>query len=85
MRYSFKNTKLGIVCNTERPQIIHLKSPVPGHVPGHVLAGFPPTTHTSVRGDSSHLLDDSFMGAVVLTEEDPTWKLGRVMLVESIK
>ena len=43
-----------------------------------VLSHLPPGHRQHARAGSSHLLDDSFVGTVVLAQEDPTGKLGRV-------
>ena len=54
----------------------------------HQKKKFVVLTHTSesmIQSKSSHLLDDIFMGAIVLTQQDPAWKFCRVVLIEPIK
>lgn len=45
----------------------------------------PPTVSTQGSVEGSHLLDDSFMGAVVLTQEDATGEFPWVVLIQSVQ
>lgn len=45
----------------------------------------PPTVLTQGGVEGSHLLDDSFVGAVVLAQEDATWVFRGVVLIQPVQ